>query len=160
MKKFLSITGLLLLIDSVGFACTCIPPESPSKELERSAAVFSGKVIEIRVSEEETDIFAQVEAVVEVERAWKGVEKKTVSVFTSAHSSACGYGFKKGERYLVYAGSNRDERLITSICSRTRRMNKAGDDLRELGEGKVIVAVMKAVPYHPGGHERLRPPSR
>jgi hypothetical protein len=160
MKKLLLIIGLLFLIDSSGFACTCIPPKSPSKELEQSAAVFSGKVIEIRISEEETDIFAQVEAVLEVERAWKGVDKKTVSVLTSSHSSACGYGFKKGERYLVYAGGNRDEKLITSICSRTRRMNEAGDDLRELGEGKEIVAVMKSVHHQPGGHERLRPPSR
>jgi hypothetical protein len=79
-----------------------------------------------------------VEAVFEVERTWKGVEKNTISVSTSSQSSACGYGFKKGEAYLVYASKDGEGRLITSICSRTRRMKEAGEDLKEIGEGKEV----------------------
>jgi hypothetical protein len=32
-----------------------------------------------------------------------GIEASTVSVVTAGGGAACGYGFKQGERYLVYA---------------------------------------------------------
>ncbi|HWP42272.1 MAG TPA: hypothetical protein VNO14_03480 [Blastocatellia bacterium] len=138
MKCFLLTSVFLLFIHSSGLACTCLPAKNATEEIGRSAAVFSGKVIEIRRDEGAKDLFATVEAVFEVERAWKGIEKKTVSVFTSSQSSACGYGFKRGESYLVYASEGREGRLITSICSRTRLLKDANDDLKELGEGKEI----------------------
>jgi len=46
----------------------------------------------------------------------------------------CGYDFRSGETYLVYA--NNDEgsanSLSTDICTRTRRLSEAGDDLAYL----------------------------
>jgi len=46
----------------------------------------------------------------------------------------CGYDFQSGETYLVYA--NNDEgsanSLSTDICTRTRRLSEAGDDLTYL----------------------------
>ncbi len=50
----------------VGLACTCVPAKGPAEELERAAAVFSGKVVEIRKHKERKDIFARVEAVLRV----------------------------------------------------------------------------------------------
>jgi len=48
----------------------------------------------------------------------------------------CGYPFKADEEYLVYATSRKDtEWLFTSICTRTGKLAKAADDLKELGEG-------------------------
>lgn len=138
MKSFILTIVALLLLDSSAFACTCLPSENATKELGQSAAVFSGKVLEVRRNQQETGVFTRVEAVFEVERVWKGDEKRAISVFTSSQSSACGYGFKKGEAYLVYAGRDSKGGLITSICSRTRRMKEAGDDLKELGEGKEV----------------------
>jgi len=134
----------LLLIASLtfgaeaGLACTCAPPKSPARELERSTAVFSGKVLEVKRHKRTGDIFGGVEAVFRVERAWKGVESRTVSVFTSAQSAACGYGFKEGSSYLVYAHGNAESKLSTSICSRTRRLKDAREDLDELGAGGAI----------------------
>lgn len=138
MKSLVLIIVALRLLHTTSFACTCLPSENATKELGISAAVFSGKVLEVRRNQQETGVFTRVEAVIEVERIWKGVEKRTISVFTSNQSSACGYGFKKGESYLVYASKDAEGRLITSICSRTRRMKDAGDDLKELGEGKAV----------------------
>jgi hypothetical protein len=46
----------------------------------------------------------------------------------------CGYDFQSGETYLVYA--NNDEgsanSLSTDICTRTRRLSEAGEDLTYL----------------------------
>lgn len=101
-----------------GFACTCVPSKGPAEDLKLAAAVFSGKVVEVRKHRQSEDIFARVEAVLRVERAWKGGEEATISVFTASHSATCGYGFKKGRTYLVYAHKDAQGRLSTGICSR------------------------------------------
>ena len=134
----------LLLVVSLVFgakaslACTCVPTKGPTEGLELAAAVFSGKVVEIRRHKRSEDIFARVEVVLRVERVWKGVEGTTVNVFTASHSATCGYGFKEGRTYLVYAYKNAVGRLSTDICSRTRRLKDAGEDLKELGAGRKI----------------------
>jgi tissue inhibitor of metalloproteinase len=139
-----SLMCLLLLFASlaigagVGVACTCVPPPSPSEELEHAAAVFSGKVVQIKRHKPTEDIFGGVEVVFRVDKAWKGVGRRTVSVFTSSQTAACGYGFSKGHTYLVYASGNSRGRLSTSICSRTKRLKDAREDLDELGAGKKI----------------------
>ena len=138
MKNILLMVIALLFLDSAIFGCTCLPSENAKEELERAAVVFTGKIIEVKRHPQARDLFAGVEAVIEADKAWKGVEKRTVSVFTSSESSACGYSFQKGEVYLVYASQNTEGRFITSICSRTRRMKEAGSDLKALGEGKNV----------------------
>lgn len=121
-----------------GLACTCVPSKRPAEELELASAVFSGKVVEVRKHGRSEDIFAGVEAVLRVGRVWKGVEGATVSVFTASHSAACGYGFKGGRTYLVYAHKDAQGRLSTGICGRTRRLKDAGEDLKELGAGREV----------------------
>ena len=138
MKNLIISLALLLALDTTGFTCTCMPFKNASKELEQSAAVFSGKVLAVKGNEQQGGFYTSVEVVLEVDRSWKGIEEKTVSVFTSSQSSACGYGFKKGEEYLVYASKTTEGRLTTSICTRTRRIKEADDDLKELGEGKEV----------------------
>ncbi len=133
----LMIASVMLSADAA-LACTCAPAGSAARELDRSTAVFAGKVVEVRRHRRAQDIFGEVEVVFRVEKAWKGVEARTVSVFTSSHSAACGYGFKRGRTYLVYAHANADGRLSTGICSRTRRLKDAGEDVKELGEGREV----------------------
>jgi hypothetical protein len=122
----------------VGLACTCVPPPAPTAALEDAAAVFSGKVVQIKKHKPAGDIFSAVEVVFRVDEAWKGVGKKTVTVFTSSQSAACGYGFSKGHTYLVYASGNSRGRLSTSICSRTKRLKDAREDLDALGAGRKL----------------------
>ena len=133
--------SLLLVVSLVcgtdtSFACTCAPARSAAQELERATAVFSGEVIEIRRHRQAADIFAGVEVMFRVERVWKGVESRTVSVFTAQSSATCGYSFREGRTYLVYAHGNAEGRLSASICSRTRRLRDARADLEELGAGR------------------------
>ena len=49
-------------------------------------------------------------------------------MLTAGSGPACGYGFKPGERYLVYANRKGTE-LVTGICSRTRPLADATEDL-------------------------------
>jgi hypothetical protein len=63
-----------------------------------------------------------------VQQAYKGLgsEIKRIEVWTAM--TDCGIAFHGGETYVVYATVKENE-LVTSACSRTRRLSEAGDDL-------------------------------
>src|SRR5262245_1845839 len=64
---------------------------------------------------------------------FRGGPTAVISVLTPGSGPACGYQFKQGERYLVYASRQRDgKQLVTGICSRTRLLADAAEDLRFL----------------------------
>ena len=104
-----------------------IEPKSPKGTLKNSNAVFSGEVLEIRSG------VNFLEARFRVEHSWKGVEAEEVSVLTENTAESPHY--RVGEKYLVFAGV-RDGKLFTGSCSRTKRLQYAGEDLKQLGEGK------------------------
>jgi hypothetical protein len=66
-----------------------------------------------------------------VDQAFRGVNGPQISVMTGQGGGDCGYGFKIGERYLVYAyrDGQGKEMLSTSICTRTRLIRNADEDL-------------------------------
>lgn len=72
-----------------------------------------------------------------VTERWKGVDTNKITIVTALHSASCGFNFKKGEEYLVYAHESPayDEKLSTSICSRTTLLSEASEDLAALGPG-------------------------
>lgn len=112
------------------YACSCAPPPPPKKALEGSDAVFSGKVTKIEIDEKKF----RKEVTIEVQTVWKGAKKKTLVVRTASNGAACGYDFKKGKSYLVYCFGKKS--LSTSICTRTKPLDKAEKDIEELGEGE------------------------
>lgn len=105
-------------------ACDCARPGSPREELQRADAVFSGEVS--NVSKERGRIEFKVEKI------WKGPRAKRISI--EYEQSDCTYVFVVGKKYLVYAHGK--DLLSTSICARTQVLDKASDDLNELGEGE------------------------
>jgi hypothetical protein len=72
----------------------------------------------------------------EVDKVWKGELGKTQLVYTARDGASCGFGFEKGKEYLVYAYSDND-RLVTSMCDRTKLISNAAGDLSLLKEGKL-----------------------
>ncbi len=65
-----------------------------------------------------------------VEEAFRGVQGRTIEVLTGMGGGDCGYDFKVGERYFIYAGrSPKNNVLYVSICDRTLPLDKATDDL-------------------------------
>ena len=104
-----------------------IEPKSVKGALKNSTAIFSGEVLEIRSG------VNFLQARFSVERSWKGVEAEQVSVLTENTAESPHY--RVGENYLVFAGI-RDGKLFTCNCSRTKRLEYAEEDLKQLGEGK------------------------
>lgn len=121
-------------------ACSCAETPGVSQELERSDAIFSGKVISI---EEKTALlpgsYPSKAVIFEVAKIWKGMEQSQVKITTGLDDGDCGFDFSVGQEYLVYAvksemyGSNL---LSTMICDRTDILSQAQGDFSVLGEGQ------------------------
>lgn len=115
-------------------ACSCmeLPPVSEAKE--QADAVFSGEVTSIQ------DKGVRREVTIDIQEAWKGVERNPIKIFTGFNSGDCGLPIEIGESYLFYAtdfGEGEDNVFLTStICSRTTKMAAAMQDIKELGAGK------------------------
>lgn len=95
----------------------------------QSKAVFVGEVVgEEKNGDTKTFDF-------KVEKYWKGAGSKNIeiNVYEMARFQAW---FKKGERYLVYAWADEDGKLHISRCSRSRSVESADEDLKQLGKGK------------------------
>lgn len=65
-----------------------------------------------------------------VSRRWKGARSRTVMVRTRLIGEACGYPFEPGKEYLVYVMADRE--IQTGICTGTKRIEEAAEDLKHL----------------------------
>jgi hypothetical protein len=149
MKKItlciVGITAFIILSANSVFACSCIrTPDVPLAKLVKEAknksdAVFTGKVLEVKETNENGYIYTGVE--LEIITFWKGNVSKKVTIITGNDSADCGYPFEVGKTYLVYAGNNASyssvKRLETTICSRTNSLTDAKKDIKVLGKGKI-----------------------
>ena len=133
------VLGLVALLPDCASACTCaVLPGSEQERTERaldeSTAVFAGEVVNISkgkplsIREPNTVSFR-------VSEVWKGPEPETLEVTTSRGGAACGYPFKEGQEYLVYA-YGKEEALKVDLCSQTRLLSRADEHLRVLGNGR------------------------
>jgi len=120
---------------SPAWACSCIAPPAPKQAMAKSAAVFAAKVGKVERGER------QLKVTLQISRTWKGTKGTTVTVLTSLSGASCGYGFQKGKSYLVYChqsqkGGKPTGPLRASLCSRTKPLERAKNDLKALGDGK------------------------
>lgn len=132
-----AVGSLLVVNTTTASACTCVFPAPPKDSLEKSTAVFVGKVVDIDVPSKM--IFRSsdpVKVTLEVSKIWKGPDYKTLVLTTARDGASCGYSFKQDEEYVVYAYGEEDK-LSTDICRRTKLLASAQEDLQELGEGKL-----------------------
>jgi hypothetical protein len=60
-----------------------------------------------------------------------GVEpgQQEIEILTGLGGGDCGYPFETGAEYVIYAYNNSDGHLETGICSRTRPLPQAADDM-------------------------------
>lgn len=147
MKKLLTIASSLLIVlqGNLANACSCLRT-TPQQSLSNSQAVFAGRVIDViqpnpvetqNSRRRPTSNPEEIKVVFEVSQVWKGGRKARLMVMTSNSSAGCGYSFQKGEEYLVYA-SRQASRLTTGLCSGTKPLSTASEDLAVLGQGNVI----------------------
>src|SRR5207302_269465 len=129
-------------------ACSCAGGASPCQEYGTASAVFVGMPISVRTfarpvnrDGDDLDNFAPRTFRFSIETSFLGITSPEMEVSTGLGGGDCGYDFKIGKRYVVYAyKSGKAGRLVTSICSRTNpfiieaRSNRPYDgDPRRLG---------------------------
>lgn len=129
----LACVTLLLCSARTATACSCIDPGPPCQAYGAVSAVFSGRVTEITSftsSDEQLRGYEQRLVRFAVSQPYRGVSGTSAETVTGNGGGDCGYPFKVGESYLVYAyQSPKDNKLHASICSRTRPLSEAGEDL-------------------------------
>jgi hypothetical protein len=125
--------ALLILAPARVEACTCMLGAPVCETFWKTDVVFAGEVLEVTpIPNPAGEGFMPHRRVrLRVMQAWRGTVGDTVEVTTGAGGGDCGYDFKQGISYLVYAHS-REGALTTGICSRTRPLAQAGDDLAYL----------------------------
>ena len=130
MNSIIRAVFLLVVLSAfseAAYGCMCIPPKNPYKV---SKAVFFGELVEIA----QTDLRSPRVAKFRVEKYWKGLQPESVSIMTTA-VAPCGYNFRVGEKYLIYAGEEKGQ-LETAPC-RILHGDSTEGDLKKLGKGKV-----------------------
>lgn len=132
-----AIVGWLGVMAPAAQACSCIAPGPPCDSYGTAAAVFVGTAMNVRRAEPPPE--GNVQPInyrrvfkFSVDQTYFGVAGTEIEVVTGGGGGDCGYDFRIGERYLVYAHSY-ENTLATSICSRTRPFTRADEDLEFLG---------------------------
>ena len=158
MSKFYwaCVVVLVLFSFAIANACDCVASGPPCEAFWTADAVFAATVRSksiITIDSEVNRNEQQVAVKLLVEDVFRGgLGGNDVEVLTGMGGGDCGYNFVKGQRYLVYAHERRG-RLYATICSRTKLLIEAGEDLAyfrnlppENSGGRLLVKVMKRLP--------------
>jgi len=111
-------------------ACSCLPPAPPGDAASRATAVFEGRTFGARREQNE------LRFAFEVTRVWKGEVPPSIEIVTALQSAACGRAYEFGVPYVVYATARADGTLADNLCSRSRMVVDAVEDLDTLGAGR------------------------
>lgn len=152
--------ALALPLDSALEGCSCTPKKPPIESLQVASAVFEGRAERVQSRSlkqlrllawygaarvravfggpdpsnlPEPEHLMEIEIRFKVIRKFKGDLGSTAIVLTGLGDGDCGYPFKGGHDYLVYAREY-DGQLHTGICSRTANANGARTETELLSE--------------------------
>lgn len=131
MKFLLASFLFLIAFGTQANACQCAGTQPPCEAYWNASAVFVGTVTFSTTTKIKESDFESTRRLVRfhVDRQLRGVDASDVEVLTGLGEADCGYGFRLGGQYLVYAYGNNEKMLSTSICSRTRLLLQATADL-------------------------------
>ena len=106
----------------------------PCEARWKAEAVFVGTVrsiVDVNHDAYERPYLSRL-VTVDVERAFANAAPGPLELITGRRGGDCGYQFAVGRRYLIYAGKAPNGQWSASICSRTRPIEKAQEDLQYL----------------------------
>jgi hypothetical protein len=145
MRRYAFAAVLLLF----GFAteshpCSCLQTSLPGRpgiaELSKYEVVLLGQVVNVQEVEEpwvniEGEQVTQVivNVTIRVRKAWKGPRVPLTYVRTQLAGGPCGYPFKLGETYLLYA-RGKTEPYSADQCDPTKLAERAGDEIAALNK--------------------------
>jgi hypothetical protein len=109
-------TGETSALDSIA----CGPKPGYFSPYWFSTAVFTGVVDSLERSEKE------MIAKLTVEKAYRGIDSENVEIVTEVRH---GYPFVQGQRYFVYAWPAKEGRLYVDMCSPTKGLTDAAEDI-------------------------------
>lgn len=131
--------GLMLLLGSVErvLACSCLKERSVCESVGETDVVFVGKVIggkqKTYSNGQISETWTVGEIHFQVEEGFLGVQKgNQITIRSGTGGGDCGYWFKSGETYLVYSWGDNKKGFFTNICTRTRPIIEAKEDLISL----------------------------
>jgi hypothetical protein len=101
MRKVLPILAFMSILFVSSFplitsACSCAELPSVKEEFERSKAVFSGRVINIR-EKQSLNGYTSKSVLFKVTNTWKGVKQSQIIIYTGQGGGNCGFDFKEGQ---------------------------------------------------------------
>ena len=126
---------LLIFSYQITYSCTCEAP-SQRKNFRKSEAVFVGKVLEIKESNnnrvaDSIGMNKVYDITFEVEKSWKDKTSKQITVVSDNGYLVCGgFPFAVGKQYLVYAKGK--DLIVISDCDRTVPIDAGEKDIKNL----------------------------
>ncbi|MFJ7934746.1 hypothetical protein [Sporosarcina sp. NPDC096371] len=148
MYPFCLLVFLLFFLKPIpAAACSCAAIPSPEEGFSNAQVVFSGEVIKVKDNNGflgnygKTVLFA-------VNETWKGTNETEIEITTGYGGGDCGVAFIVGQSYLVYANLSdmyKRKSLSTTICSPTKALGDASEDLTILGKGQVPTHVTSPI---------------
>lgn len=108
----LCVLAMLALAASVrpALSCSCMASGPACQAYWKTDAVFDATVVDVQteIRPVPSSFLSDSVVVLQVGQSWKGASVGRLEVTTSAYESACGYPFRKGVRYLVFARTGLD----------------------------------------------------
>ena len=114
-------------------ACSCVEPNPRCQTVWNTPDIFVGQVLAIDTAPADTVPFLPRRVRIRTAEVFRGGAGGEVDIWTGQGGGDCGYGFKAGATYLIYAYRDTETgRLATGICSRTQPLSSAAEDLEYL----------------------------
>lgn len=136
MGRIVLLVGCLIAFGHTSeiLGCSCVREKPVCESVGSMRAIFVGKVVGAKQQNEDDGQSYDVgEIYFEVIEAFAGVNAKAqVTIRSGTGGADCGYWFTRGETYLIYAYGDDSSNLSTNICTRTRPLSQAGEDLEIL----------------------------
>lgn len=131
MKYLLACALLLFGFTAQAAACSCAGQGKPCGAYGDAFTIFVGTVTFSTTTKVKEAGYEFTKRLVRlhVDRPLKNMEVSDVEIMTGWGDADCGFGFRLGGQYLVYAYADENKRLETSICTRTRPVSDAAADL-------------------------------
>ncbi|MCA1615473.1 MAG: carboxypeptidase-like regulatory domain-containing protein [Acidobacteria bacterium] len=158
----LAVFALLLFAPQLARGCTCaMPGPRPCSRVWSAPVLFAGLVTEESKPPKDAGDWLRRSFRFQIEEGFRGAQGgTTVEVLTGSGGGDCGYGFVVGRRYLVYASVNDKGQLATGICTATKPLEQAAEEIefiRGLPQKSPEVAIYGAINFSArdlltGGH--------
>ena len=146
--RLLSLALLAVVFSSrAALACSCadVTPRSCNLLANRSESIFVGTVVSVENPPKEDDNRGGTARYHFRVEEWLSPDVRAeVEVLSGRGGADCGFWFKTGIPYLVFAYRGDNGELWTSICSNTRRVVDAGPlltQLRAMHNGQPVARV-------------------